>query len=411
MMSSCSSNDEGGGGDTGSNSITISSDVNTVEVGESFNFTVKDNDNNDVTSSSTIYVDDTAISGSVFTPNEEGTYEVYATYQELTTETITLTATASNVLTSISVVPDQAEVLVGEQITFSVVGNNGEDFTDDATIYVDGVALEGNTFVSDERGVFEAYADYEDFTSENESVLVGHTKKVLIEDYTGAWCGWCPRVAYGIELVEQQTDNAVVVAIHRGASSGSYYDPFNYPAEALENLIGLEGYPTAKINRMLDWAYPEPNNVAQVISQTNGVSKYGLELSSELNGSTLDVSVKMSFLGENADDKKLVVYVLEDGLVQDQTNYTNYYGGSAVLQDFVHDNVLRQVPTGLLGENIAEADFDTDSNAYVKDYSFALSGNIEDTNNLSVVAFVISNNTNFTLNSQKAAVGETKAFD
>ena len=55
-------------------------------------------------------------------------------------------------------------------------------------------------------------------------------KNVLIEDYTGTWCQYCPRVAYGIQLVEAANIKAFPVAIHRGG--GSAYDPFNYNAAA-----------------------------------------------------------------------------------------------------------------------------------------------------------------------------------
>jgi len=50
-------------------------------------------------------------------------------------------------------------------------------------------------------------------------------KRVLIEDFTGTWCGYCPRVSYGIDRVMEQTTKAVPVAIHQ-QSSGS--DPYHF---------------------------------------------------------------------------------------------------------------------------------------------------------------------------------------
>ena len=38
-------------------------------------------------------------------------------------------------------------------------------------------------------------------------------KRVLIEDYTGTWCGNCTRVSHAIEEVKLLTDKAVTVAI------------------------------------------------------------------------------------------------------------------------------------------------------------------------------------------------------
>jgi len=77
------------------------------------------------------------------------------------------------------------------------------------------------------------------------------TKNVLIEDYTGTWCQFCPRVIYGIQKVEAENLKAFPVAIHRG-SNGS--DPYHFAAATdLENSIGLTGYPTAMLNRKTNW--------------------------------------------------------------------------------------------------------------------------------------------------------------
>ena len=87
-----------------------------------------------------------------------------------------------------------------------------------------------------------------------ETPIAGKFKKnVLIEDFTGTWCQYCPRVIYGIQKVETEGLAAYPVAIHRGNPPGSAnsVDPFNFPASALESYIGLTGYPTAKLNRKI----------------------------------------------------------------------------------------------------------------------------------------------------------------
>ncbi|MGK4569344.1 hypothetical protein [Flavobacterium sp. 3HN19-14] len=47
-------------------------------------------------------------------------------------------------------------------------------------------------------------------------------KRVLIEDYTGTWCGNCTRVAYGIDQAKAISDRVVSVAIHSGD------DPYDF---------------------------------------------------------------------------------------------------------------------------------------------------------------------------------------
>ena len=57
----------------------------------------------------------------------------------------------------------------------------------------------------------------------HDSITSGYfTKRVLIEDYTGTWCGNCTRVALAIERVLAKTDRAEIVAIHNGD------DPYHF---------------------------------------------------------------------------------------------------------------------------------------------------------------------------------------
>ena len=71
-------------------------------------------------------------------------------------------------------------------------------------------------------------------------------KRVLIEDYTGTWCGNCTRVSYAIEQVKAQNDKVVTVAIHNG------HDPFHFAGIApLKNLIlpnSLLALPVSRLN-------------------------------------------------------------------------------------------------------------------------------------------------------------------
>jgi thiol-disulfide isomerase/thioredoxin len=181
------------------------------------------------------------------------------------------------------------------------------------------------------------------------SVSGKFTKNVLIEDYTGTWCGYCPRVAYGIEQVQAQTTKSVAVAIHRGN------DPYNFAAASvLEQQINLTGYPTAMLNRKTTWTYPEPNNVNQVVSLTGGNADLGLALTPTVTGTNLNLDVKVKFAADMT-NLKLVVYVLENGLIYNQTNYTSYYGGTATINGFTHDNVLRGTLTDILGDTMAGA--------------------------------------------------------
>ena len=112
--------------------------------------------------------------------------------------------------------------LVNQNIPFKIINEEGEDVTALAIFYVDGVAIDGLSFSSNAIGEFEVYGVYmEDgveITTNTESFSVIIPKrKIVVEDYTGTWCGFCPRVTAALHDLEEETDDIAVVAIHETA--------------------------------------------------------------------------------------------------------------------------------------------------------------------------------------------------
>lgn len=322
---------------------------------------------------------------------------------------------------SIILTADSSVKIIGEPITFTVRDSDGNDLTENAIIYVDGEEIEGNSFTSEVVGNFEVTASYYEIESEpitvnfHDGSEINFVKRVLIEDYTGTWCGYCPRVAHAIELVKAQTDEpletAVPVAIHRASSNPQNlnYDPYNYDTTELELILSASGYPKGYLNRMTLWMAPEDENLNQAIGLTQGENpKLGLALNPIVeNGNiTLDVNIKF---GKDFSNLKMVVYVLENGLIYDQTNYyPNLYGGAHTIEDFEHNHVLRQCVTPLLGEPITGDT--TIANVYNKTFNIPVPANVTNAANLEFVVFVTDVNNN-AVNVRKAVPGEIQEFE
>ncbi|MFK7059589.1 Omp28-related outer membrane protein [Flavobacterium oreochromis] len=226
------------------------------------------------------------------------------------------------------------------------------------------------------------------------------TKNVLIEDYTGTWCGFCPRIAYSIIKVKENTTKAVSVAIH-GGSRGS--DPYIYSGTL---PINISGYPTGKLNRLTDWTYPENSNILQPIALTSNNTDLGLAMTSTVASGNINLDVKVKFLKDYT-NLKLVVYVVEDGLVYNQSNYTSFFGGASTLVNFVHDDVLRKcLTTSILGDVLTG----TTTNATVtKNFNIAVPSNISDPTKMKFVAFVVDQTGN-ALNVRKSNPNENQSF-
>lgn len=234
-------------------------------------------------------------------------------------------------------------------------------------------------------------------------------KRVLIEDYTGTWCGFCTRVSQGIDLVPTVTDKAVVVAIHGGSvGSDPYITPFTMQLKNYFFSAAPNKYPEVRLNRTSLWNKPEAQNLNDVKKLTGNNCALGLALNSNLTGGNLNVEVKIKFV-ELYSNLRLVVYVVENSLIYDQVNYTStYYGGQDPIPNYVHDHVLRHSLTNVLGNNITENI--NLSQIITKNYNQSIPTNISNTSNIGLIAFVIDANNNV-INVRYAKINENQIFE
>ncbi len=302
-----------------------------------------------------------------------------------------------------------SEQPIDHEFTFKVIGDNLDDLTTDAQIKVNGQLIEGNCFTPTSEGTYTIQAFYENFTSNTLTVKAitpsDYTQKVLVEDYTGTWCGWCPRIAYAIQQAKLQSDKIVSVAVHSEDGLNSIYTP------QLETNFGIESYPTGKINRIHTWASNhEHENLQEVLNKTGFNAPLGLALSTQLVNNTIQTQVRVGFANNYTEQLNLVIYVLENGLMYNQTNYTEFFGGASTLVNFTHNDVLRKVETPILGEPIPTSET-IDEHIYTKDFNISIPTNVVNNSNLMLVAFVVKSSNKEVINVQEVKVGETVDFE
>lgn len=230
-------------------------------------------------------------------------------------------------------------------------------------------------------------------------------KRVLIEDYTGSWCGNCTRVAYAIDQMYAQSDKVVSVAIHNGN------DPYHFANyQPLKDLIlpnsDLE-LPQSRLNRTIVWASPEPSNIAQAKALTGNNAGLGLAMSSTVDNGSITLDVTMKF-AQNYSGLKLVVYVLENHLIHSQTNYTSYYGNINPVPTYEHNHVLRHNITDLLGDVITENT--SAGQTITKSFTLPIPANVANPDNISFVAILV-NADNLALNARAAEENEIQELE
>ena len=322
-------------------------------------------------------------------------------------------------ITSLTLSSSQDQAVVGQTLLFSAIDNTGAVRTYDAKYYVNNVEIEGNTYLFNEVGTFQIYATYQNVTSQTLEIKINpepieFKKRVLVEDYTGTWCGWCPRISYALEKIQDQTNDVVIVAIHAG-------DPMQFnQLSTLTNVYNPQGtYPRGIINRSTLWNPAHESNIQQVTAQLYEPAYVGLATNSSINGNNLSITTKVK-IGSSYSSLKLVVLILEDNLVYDQVNYTSYYSDitkrgnwngqtTDIAYGFIHNNTLRESITNVFGDLIPSENLGH-GKVYQKSFTYSIPSNYKK-ENIKIVSFVTIGDSNKAINVRVANIGEEQSIE
>lgn len=313
-------------------------------------------------------------------------------------------------VTALTISADQTNLQTGSTATFTTLSNLQTNLTAESVFYVNDVAIANNTYTFLAAGTYSIKAVYQDLTSNVIQItvqdeVVNPTKfvsRVLVEEYSGTWCGNCPRILYGTQLLKEQTDKEVSVQIHLNNN-----DPFiTSQGNALAAEQNISGVPTGKINRTINWTGPQYQNVGQVTNEIKPNSNVGLAISSTLTGGNVNINLLLGFANTTI-QTKLVVYIVEDNLFHTQANYSsNLYGGLSSIPNFEYDGVLRSIVTSTSGEAISIS-----GNQVTKTYTIGLPSNVANASNAKIVAFLLDANTNAVLNVRQANIGQSQGLE
>ena len=135
-----------------------------------------------------------------------------------------------------------------------------------------------------------------------------------------------------------------------------------------------------------------------------------MAIETDINNSIVETQIRVGFANNYNDQLNLIVYVVENGLIYDQTNYTTFFGGNSTLVNFVHNDVLRSVITPILGEPIPASET-TNGHIFTKNLNITIPSSVSNYNNLVLVAFVVKASTKEVINVQEVAVGSEIGFE
>ena len=413
------------------NSITISTVVQTFNNTSPVAFIVKDNLNNSVTNQSTITANAAEISNPhLFT--EPGVYQISATFQDFTSNTLELNI-EDNPPTSIILSFNQSDYIIGDEGVFVVKDNFNNIITEESEVTVNGEIVTTNPFSFDQGAVYEFIATYQglisntitieifdpsDYSDTTSFISTGSpsnfTKKVLLEDFTGTWCPQCPPAAAAVANAVNSNANIFGVGYH-------YNDPMQIPETAFwTNHYNVTGFPTVYVNGPdTRWNY---SSMSQVNNELSEEATLGLSVEAEIVGGKLDLELNIGFKSSPVEEVKLMIYLIEGTATSSSPQ-----SGSSQGTNYVHNDILREVYTDQLGDVIPPSNT-LSGGIYTRTMTgLDIPENTTDFNDLKVVVFVRNtytktfvdyfnqtheNSPHYDIyNVQEVHVGETASFD
>lgn len=275
---------------------------------------------------------------------------------------------------------------------------------------------------SDENPQPETPAD--DTTTTNNpngsTIPTSFTQKVLLEEFTGAWCSTCPDADYKRDqVVSANSGKVIAVSVHEtdGMEISLIW--------ALDGIFHTN-IPSGMINRT-------PSNGNVILNQTQWMSNAtvalgkmaacGLKINSTVSGTTANVEIHVGFKETLTGTNNLTVYLIQNkvtgaGSGYDQANAYNTSSGSPFynlgnpIVNYQHNYVVKKVLTANMGDAI-DATKIVAGGEYVKAFSANITGYNQ--NELYVVAFVnkvgSSATTHQIMNVQQAKIGTLKDWD
>jgi hypothetical protein len=247
----------------------------------------------------------------------------------------------------------EIEVVVGSDVLpysqdgFTLAqGETLEFVIDDAFMLPEGFTNLDMNIVSVNGGDF---AD-EDLCNNSASLLLFGTvpadhKKVIVEEATGTWCGWCPRGTVWMDrMTNRYPDHFIGIAVHNG-------DPMQ---DADYNSgLGASAFPGAVVNRngFVDPASIEAPFLTDVKEPSLAIMENGAlwdETTRELT-----ISLVVTSLDEISTNHKINIALTEDNVSGTGNGWgqVNYYSNS---QDLIDDNGVnwRDLPATVPGSDI-----------------------------------------------------------
>ena len=236
------------------------------------------------------------------------------------------------------------------------------------------VKIENFFFVTTCIAMIVAYSSCKDSNPAEPSLGTGtfvsketKNQNVLLEEYTGVSCGYCPdghRIADS--LAKEYKNNFFHINIHSGSMAAYYIIP---EGEQLRQAFSISVFPAGVLNRQRTFIYSALGygDYLAMRGEWGGLTKNTISKSAYLNiaakaeivNRTLTVKVQIYFTSDSKvgfGENYVNVALLQNNIWGTQSGGKELYPSmwNETKKQYKHNNVLRAMITGVSGESIGE---------------------------------------------------------
>lgn len=208
-------------------------------------------------------------------------------------------------------------------------------------------------------------------------------KNVLLEEYTGNYCTYCPnghRIAN--ELAAKYPGRVFPINIHAGSFAYTTYPNMTTTqGNEYNNNFGVTSYPTGILNRVGQVSYTQWEAKVDEMMKENAIVNIAGDYTINAATRTVQITVEMYYTGNSSQSTNyLTVYMLQDDIVGYQAG-SNLNPTQIVDGQYNHTHVFRSAITSTWGDAVSPT---TAGSLITKTYTYTIPQSIGSPNGVDV---------------------------
>lgn len=317
-----------------------------------------------------------------------------------------------------TVTTDMAEPVKGFTVGYEWDGKTGQvEFNDTELVPGESVPFSISTGSYIEEGgsaTFTIWAEAGGRRSQTEATVTSRVNKVVAEELTGSWCGWCVRGIVALEETKKaHPEQFIAIAVH----GNDFLESPEY-TDYIAGLIGSSGYPNSVVNRDRNTA-GDPEYIPARFEQKASAPIEGyVTLETGGEDGLYEATAKVALNSNGLDGHYRMAYAIVESDVYEEgnSNYVqhNSYAGGANgemggyenLPDYITDFHFQDVARGTIGDPSGiEGSLPLRMDAgreYVTTESFTLPETVLNVDNVYIVAMLIDTRSSGIVNADMA---------